>query len=145
MSKWDNRFLDLAKHVANWSKDPSSQVGAVLVNADRQVVGMGYNGFPRGTSDDPALYSDRPTKYLRVVHAEVNAVLSATGSTKGATAYVTHPCCAQCMALLIQAGVRRVVYNAPDDGIADRLRESFFAASTMAAEAGIKIEEVGNA
>jgi dCMP deaminase len=141
MTKWDTRFLDLAAHIAGWSKDPSSQVGAVLVNPDRQVVGMGYNGFPRGTSDDPALYADRPTKYLRVVHAEVNAVLNATGATRGATAYVTHPCCAQCMALLIQAGVSRIVWNAPDAGIADRLRESFQAASLMAAEAGVVVEE----
>lgn len=141
MTKWDTRFLALAAHIAGWSKDPSSKVGAVLVNPDRQVVGMGYNGFPRGTSDDPALYSDRPTKYLRVVHAEVNAVLNATGATKGATAYVTHPCCSQCMALLIQAGVSKVVWNAPDAGIAERLRGSFQAASLMAAEAGVIVEE----
>lgn len=140
-SKWDDRFIELAKHVAGWSKDPSSQVGAVLVNNKRQVVGMGYNGFPRGTSDDPALYNDRPIKYLRVVHAEVNAVLNATGNTDGATAYVTHPCCAQCMALLIQSGVKRIVWQKADAGIAERLADSFIEAGAMAIEAGVTIEE----
>jgi len=142
MTKWDSRFLDLARHVSKWSKDPSTQVGAVLVNPDRLVIGLGFNGFPRGVSDDPALYSDRPTKYLRVVHAEVNAVLNATANAKGATAFVTHPCCAQCMGVLIQAGIKRIVWDAPEAGIAERLRESFAAAELMAAEAGVEICEV---
>jgi len=91
VSKWDARFMGLGRHVAGWSKDPSTKVGAVIVNDRLQVVGMGYNGFPRGTSDSGALYEDRERKYLRVVHAEVNAVLNATQSCMGATVYVTHP------------------------------------------------------
>lgn len=137
--KWDERLMSLAYHIAQWSKDPSSKVGAVLVNDKRQVVGLGYNGFPRGTSDDYAFYADRPTKYRRVVHAEVNAVLNATSSTEGATAYVTHPCCSQCMALLIQSGVKRVVYEENPD-LLDRMGESIFEGLDMAREAGVNVE-----
>jgi dCMP deaminase len=139
--KWSDRFLDLATHIATWSKDPSSKVGAVIVNGDRQVVGMGYNGFPRGASDDPTLYNDRPEKYRRVVHAEVNAVLNATSSTQGATVFVTHPPCSQCMALLIQAGVKTVVHPRPDPAMAERFAESFDAARSMAYEADVMIVE----
>jgi dCMP deaminase len=137
-AKWCDRFLALAHEVARWSKDPSSKVGAVVVNDQRQVVGMGYNGFPRGTSDHPDIYANRPEKYRRVVHAEVNAVLNATSSTKGATIFVTHPPCSQCMALLIQAGVKAVVCQEPDAGIRERLKESFESAQEMAEEADIE-------
>lgn len=137
--KWCDRFLALSREIAKWSKDPSSQVGAVIVNDQRQVVGMGYNGFPRGTSDHPDIYANRPEKYRRVVHAEVNAVLNATSSTKGATIFVTHPPCSQCMALLIQAGVKAVVCEEPDAGIAERLKESFEAAQQMAEEAEVNV------
>jgi len=139
VSKWDARFMELARHVAGWSKDPSTKVGAVIVNDRLQVVGMGYNGFPRGTSDSGALYEDRERKYLRVVHAEVNAVLNATQSCMGATVYVTHPCCAQCMGVLIQAGVLRVVFPAADDGLRERLGASFDMAAVMAREAGVRV------
>jgi dCMP deaminase len=77
MEKWDRRFLDLAKQVSTWSKDPSTQVGAILVNDLKQVVGMGYNGFPRGVHDWQERYDDREIKYPMVVHAEVNAIIQA--------------------------------------------------------------------
>ena len=81
MDNWDKRFLDLAEHVAGWSKDPSTQVGCVIVNDKRVVVGLGYNGFPRGVEDTPERLNDRPTKYLMVQHAEVNAILNGSGAT----------------------------------------------------------------
>lgn len=133
----DARFLGLAAHVAAWSKDPSSQVGCVLVDSKRRVVGMGYNGFPRGVDDCPARYADRPTKYAMVVHAEANALLNAVSSPAGCTAYVTHHPCSNCAGLLIQAGVARVVCPVPDAGIAERFRDSFAAARVMLAEAGV--------
>jgi dCMP deaminase len=138
MADWDARFIRLAGHISGWSKDPSSKVGAVLVNDKRQVVGLGYNGFPRNTSDDSGHYNDRATKYLRVVHAEVNAVLNATGSTEGATAYVTHPCCSQCMALLIQSGIKRVVYK-ENPNLFERMGDSLTMALHMADEAGVEV------
>lgn len=139
MTKWDERFLCLAQHVACWSRDPSTQVGCVIVNPRRQVVSTGFNGFPRGVDDSPARYADRPTKYLMVVHAEANAVLQAGGDVRGGTAYVTHPPCARCAAVLIQAGIVRIVTCEPDAGMAERFKDSFGAAELMLHEAGVEV------
>lgn len=140
MSNWDERFLLLAEHVAAWSKDPSTKVGCVLVDDRRRVIGMGYNGFPRGVADDASRYEDRATKYLMVQHAEANAVLNATHEVRGSTAYVTHHPCATCAGLLIQAGVARIVSFSPSGGIAERFADSFRAAATMLDEAGVSVE-----
>ena len=139
MSDWDARFMDMADLVAGWSKDPSTQVGCIIVNPRRQVVSTGFNGFPRGVNDDPARYADRPTKYLMVLHAEQNAVLQAGGDVRGGTAYVTHPPCAQCAAVLIQAGIARIVTREPSPALADRFRDSFGAAELMLHEAGVDV------
>ena len=80
LTKWDLRFLKLAHHVGQWSKDPSTKVGAVIVDAQRRVLGIGYNGFPRGVDDSPGRYHDRPTKLDMVVHAETNAIMNAVSS-----------------------------------------------------------------
>src|SRR5438046_3121257 len=109
--KWDRRFLELAKHVSQWSKDPSSKVGAVIVDPDTlQVLGMGYNGFARGVADTPERLNDRPTKYKFVVHAEQNAIINAGIGARGSFIYVWpsfgHPnICAECAKLAIQAGI----------------------------------------
>lgn len=109
--KWDVRFLELAKHISTWSKDPSTKCGAVIVRSDRTVSSIGFNGFPRGCCDDPALYEDRALKYERVVHAEMNATLSANEPVRGCTLYVwPGPICNRCAAHIIQAGISRVVY-----------------------------------
>lgn len=136
---WDARFLTLAQHIATWSKDPSTQVGCVLVDDHRRVVGMGYNGFPRGVSDDPERYEHRPIKYLMVQHAEANAILNAVDKTAGTTAYVTHHPCSNCAGLLIQAGVKRIVTFSPAGGIAERFADSFAAARTMLDEAKVEL------
>ena len=123
--KWDIRFLELAKMVAGWSKDPSTKVGAVIVNDLKQVVGMGYNGFPRGVNDSEERLNDRPTKYSFVVHAELNAVLQAGALARGATMYIwpTFPQpdpvdgvlpCKECANPVIQAGIKEVVGYLPD-------------------------------
>lgn len=108
ISKWDRRFLRLAKMVATWSKDPDTQVGAILV-ADKRVVATGYNGFPQRV-DDLVDRLTRPTKYDYVVHAEANAVIQAGDRAHGALLYCTHKPCNECMKLLIQAGVIGVVH-----------------------------------
>lgn len=137
--KWHRRFLELAAHVATWSKDPSTQVGCVLVNDQQQVVGMGYNGFPRGVEDSSDRYDDRPTKYAMVVHAEANAILNAVGSTRGTTAYVTHRPCASCSGLLIQAGIHRIITNPTPEGLAERFKDSFAVSTTMLSESEVGI------
>lgn len=135
MHKWDLRFLALAAHVALWSKDPSTQVGAVIVNAKRQVLGLGYNGFPRGVKDTPERYADRAQKYPRVVHAEINARENATSSVEGATLYCTFFPCPRCAASLIQAGIKHVVsMQNPSD---DRYKEEKEIAQNMFWEAGV--------
>ncbi|HNQ98379.1 MAG TPA: deaminase [Trueperaceae bacterium] len=108
--KWDIRFLQLAEIVAQWSRDPSTKCGAVIVRPDRTVASLGFNGFPRGMYDAEALYHDRDEKYSRVVHAEINAVLHAHGPVAGCTLY-TWPfcCCDRCAVQMIQAGITRVV------------------------------------
>ncbi len=68
MADWNKRFLDLAEHVASWSKDPSTKVGAVVVDEKKRVVSLGYNGFPRGVLDIDSRYNDRDTKHLFVAH-----------------------------------------------------------------------------
>lgn len=137
-ANWDARFMELAKLISAWSRDPSTAVGAIIAGHDRTILATGYNGFPRRCDDDPAIYLDRPRKHLRTVHAEANAVAasSRTGaSLKGATAYVTAPCCASCAALLIQAGIVLVVIP---DGV--ELRPDWAAS---AAEAREMFEEAG--
>jgi dCMP deaminase len=126
---WDKRFIDLALLVASWSKDPSTQVGAVLVGRDKEVLAVGYNGFPRGILDTAERLNDRPTKYKLVVHAEINCITNAARNgikTRGATLYVIARSvstgklwggapCIRCSVELIQAGVREVVAPAPQD------------------------------
>lgn len=145
IKKWDRRMLELARHVADWSKDPSTQVGAVLVDERRIVVGLGYNGFPRGVNDDERRYAHRPTKYGLVVHAEVNAILAAGDRARGATLYVwpafaLPPICNECAKVAIQAGIGAIVGYLPEDGAARDARwaESIAMAQLMFEEAGIR-------
>ena len=76
-SKWDARFIDLAKHISQWSKDPSTKVGCVVIGEDREIRSTGFNGFPRGISDDMERLEDREQKYPLICHAEENAIMHA--------------------------------------------------------------------
>jgi len=112
-TKWDHRYLDMAMGVAQWSKDPSSKIGAVAVGTKGQVLAQGFNGFPRNIKDEASRLSDRETKYKFMIHAEMNAIYNATYngvSLDGATLYVHGlPCCANCALGVIQVGIKRVV------------------------------------
>jgi dCMP deaminase len=114
--KWERRFMALAAHVATWSKDPSTKVGAVIVDEERRVVGMGYNGFPRGVTDKPTRYDDKPTKYKMIVHSEANAILNANTNIEGCILYGTKFPCSECAKLIIQSGIRQVWSPAPKSG-----------------------------
>lgn len=110
MDKWNNRFLDLANHIAEWSKDPSTKVGAVIVDEKNRILGIGYNGFPRHVRDTKDRYDDKPTKYSMVVHAEVNAILNAVKSVEGSTIYISPLfTCDECAKIIIQSGIKRVI------------------------------------
>lgn len=109
--RWDLRYLRLAAEVAQWSKDPSTKVGAVLVRENNTILGTGFNGFPPGEDDDPKLYADRTYKYAHVVHAERNALMHAsTQDVRGSTLYTSFPCCKDCMRLAGSSGVARIVF-----------------------------------
>lgn len=110
--KWDRRYIELARTVATWSKDPSTKVGAVLVRPNNSVASTGFNGFPPGADDSPRLYADREYKYKHVIHAERNALnfLAGSGETPaGFSVYTSFPCCPDCVEALGRAGVRRAV------------------------------------
>lgn len=132
---WPEWFMGLARYVASASKDPSTRVGSVIVDENRVVRGMGYNGFPRGVEDFDERYNDRPTKYKFVVHAEVNAVLNASRDVRGCTLYCTLFPCSECAKVIIQAGITVVYTTAPDPRWAD----SCSLAATMFAEAGVEV------
>lgn len=111
-TNWDNRYLKVAKEIATWSKDPRTGVGAVVVR-DNQIVSTGFNGFPREVLDDDRL-KQKELKQLMVVHAEVNALISAGDRARGATIYIVgKPVCSRCASSIIQAGITRVVAERP--------------------------------
>lgn len=140
MSRWHERFLALAREVASWSKDPSTKVGAVAVDASRRVLETGYNGPPRGVVDSPDRM-ERPAKYLWTAHAEENLVAhAARARLEGATVYVTHLCCNACARMLINAGVAKVVIGPGTTAMPD---DVFNTARTMLAEAGVELERIG--
>ena len=96
MTDWDKRFLQLAKHISEWSKDPSTQVGCVVVGPDRELRSTGFNGLPRGIEDNEQRLNNREIKYPLICHAEENAIMHAARigmSLKDCTAYVTWPPC----------------------------------------------------
>lgn len=111
VNKWDERFLNLATHVSEWSKDPSTKVGSVIVAEDKRIMSLGYNGFPRGVDDTEERLNDRPTKYAFVAHAERNALDNIDASIRGCTMYVTLQPCPECAKSIIQRGIKRVVYK----------------------------------
>ena len=146
--KWEYRFMRLAFHVSEWSKDPSTKVGAVITKG-RHVVGMGYNGFPKGTMDDESIYLDRPVKYLRVVHAESNALIQAgkvvSSITDPLTMYSTLCPCSTCAGMAINAGIRHFVTMKPTDDQMNRWGDSFLESINMIQEAEIQITYLDSA
>lgn len=109
---WEEYFCGLVALTAMRSKDPNTQVGAVLVNAEKRIIGMGYNGMPNGDDSFPWEREGKleETKYPYVIHAEMNAILNASAKTKGATMYVSLFPCSACAKLLVQAGIKEVCY-----------------------------------
>lgn len=138
--KWDCRFMKLAAHIASWSKDPSTKCSAIIVK-NKRIVSTGYNGFATGVFDTDAFYLNRNTKYLRVVHAEINALLFAREDLTGATMYVYPlPPCSQCAAAIIQSGIKRVVTHQPTSEQLLRWGESLIEAHQMFIEADVMLE-----
>lgn len=147
MSKqWDIRYMKLAEEVSKWSKDPSSQIGAIAIGNKGQVLSQGYNGFPRGIHDHIDRYANREIKYDFIVHAEMNCIYNASFngvSLKDSTIYVYGlPVCVECAKGIIQVGASRVVTNTanhPDE----RWYESCKKAEDMFIEAGLEYHYLG--
>jgi dCMP deaminase len=142
--KWDRRFIELARHIAQWSKDPSTKVGCVVVGPDREIRSTGFNGFPRGITDDMERLMDRDQKYPLICHAEENAIMHAARigvALKSCAAYVTWPPCTRCARSLVQAGVGEVVFPGNLE-IPERWRGDFDLSMRMFEEAGIRVREV---
>jgi dCMP deaminase len=142
MDKWDSRYLQLAENVSQWSKDPSTKIGAVIIGEKGQVLSTGYNGFPRHIHDREDRLSNREIKYKYVVHAEMNAIYNAAYngiSLRNSTMYVIGlPCCSECAKGIIQCGLTRVVMKG--DHLNERWKESIGLTVDMFKEAGIEYE-----
>ena len=136
---WDDYFMGIAHLSAQRSKDPHTQVGACIVTPNKKVVGLGYNGFPTGISDDDFPWEKHEhyeqSKYAYVVHAELNAILNATTSLQGCTMYVSLFPCNECAKAIIQSGIRTLVYES--DKYADT--PSVIASKRMLKQAGITL------
>ena len=140
---WDDYFMGVALLAAQRSKDPSTQVGACIVDEQNRILSTGYNGFPHGCSDDDFPWnrdeSKGETKYQFVVHAELNAILNARGkSLSGSKVYVALFPCNECAKAIIQAGITEVVY------LSDKYHDtpSTVASRRMLNAAGVKLTQL---
>ena len=145
LTKWDYRFLDMARHISTWSKDPSRQIGSVAVDPiKKNILSTGYNGFPRGLIDNEERYHDRPTKYKYIVHSEMNLIYNATFngvSLDGCVIYVYGlPVCSECAKGIIQVGATRIVMDTGEIEIPDTWKESWLNTKSMLDEVGIQYE-----
>lgn len=139
---WDDYFMGIAILSAMRSKDPSTQVGACIVNEDKRIVGVGYNGLPRGCEDEDFPWEREgeflETKYAYVCHAELNAILNSIKALKGCTIYVGLFPCNECSKAIIQSGIKEIVYlsNKYEDTDANR------ASRKMLDAAGVKYRKL---
>ncbi len=141
---WDTYFMGVALLSSYRSKDPNTKVGACIVNEQKRIIGIGYNGFPYGCDDDVFPWEREgdylDCKYPYVVHAEPNAILNATTSLVGATLYVTLFPCNECAKLIIQSGIKEIVY------LSDKYQgtPSDIASKRMLEAAGVKCRKCAN-
>jgi len=138
--KWDIRYLELARFASNWSKDPSTKTGAVIVDQNNYVISLGFNGLPRNVLDTEERLNNRDLKYKMIVHCERNAIIAAKRDLTGCTLY-TYPfmSCSPCAGLVIQAGIARCVAPFNDN---PRWQEDFKISKQMFSEAKPRIELV---
>ncbi len=142
---WDEYFMGIALLSAKRSKDPSTQVGACIVNKDKRIIAIGYNGFPKGCEDDEFPWGKNDsdplnTKYPYVVHAEANAILNSNSNLKGSKLYVTLFPCNECAKLLIQSGIEEIVYLSDKHALSDSVKAS----KRMLDAAGIKYSKMND-
>lgn len=138
--KWVKRFFSLTEEISKWSKDPSTRVGALIVDDNYRIVSQGYNGFPRGVVDSDERYNNRELKYKMVVHAELNAILNALyngASVRNCSIFIHNlPVCNECAKAIIQSGIKTVYI---DTEINERWNESWKISMSMFKEANVKV------
>lgn len=150
MVDWNKRFMGLAEHVSEWSKDRSTKVGCVIVAPGKEIVTVGYNGFARGVDDDCDRRHERPDKYKWTVHSELNALLNSTRTgarVQGCDLYVSSlPPCAGCANAIAQAGIKTVHCNPVNlsNFAHRRWREENEIAAIILREAGVEIDYMEN-
>ncbi|AYV20354.1 MULTISPECIES: dCMP deaminase family protein [Vibrio] len=137
VSKWAKRFIQMAELVGSWSKDPSTQVGAVITKNNR-IVSVGFNGYPHGISDS-AEVDERETKYLKTLHAEENAILFAKRDLDGCEIWVTHFPCPNCAAKIIQTGISVVHCPQQTEDFLSRWGEKISLSQDMFEQAGVHV------
>lgn len=146
-AKWQKHYLNLAKEISTWSRDPSRKIGAVAVGSKGQILAQGFNGFPRGIADSSWRLTDREIKYKYVVHAEMNAIFNAClngTSLDGSTMFVYGlPVCSECAKGIIQVGIKHVVFLVEGD-IPEIWIESWERSRALFEEAGITYEWVNS-
>jgi dCMP deaminase len=137
---WDEWFLGLAQYISTRSKDPSTQVGAVIVRDDKTIASTGYNGFSRYTQDAPGLLGNREEKLKRIIHAEMNALMFAREPLQGYSLY-TYPFepCERCAVCVIQAGIVKVVAPNPTPEQLERWGDSFKLSRALFSEANVEV------
>lgn len=144
-SSWNEKYLEMAKHISSWSKDPSRKIGAVAVGKNGNVLATGYNGFPKGIEDTEERLNNRELKHKYVVHAEQNCIYNATlngVSLQGSTMYVYGlPVCSECAKAIIQVGVKKVVIE-DKEYTEQRWIDSFKITIDIFKEANVELEYV---
>ena len=141
MNIWDKRFIELAKSVAEWSKDPKAKIGAVIVSKRDGAIALGYNGFPKGVENSVERLENNDIKQEMVIHAEQNALIIAGSKAENATIYVWgKPVCSRCAVIIIQSGIKRVVASNPDSDKKSKWDETGQRAIQMFNEAGIQVD-----
>lgn len=143
-TKWQRYFLNLARVTSEMSKDPSTQVGAVIVRPNRTVAGLGYNGFAAKMRDKSEQLNDRSFKYDRMIHAEMNALLNSHDNDYQGYSIYVYPFmpCHRCFTMLVQAGITTYVSPIPTEDQLTRWRESFEKTLQFAQDCGVQIIEV---
>ncbi len=121
--EWDDYFMSIADAISKRSKDPSTQVGAVLVDPENRIIGTGYNGMPSGMKETNKLW-DTKDKYDYVIHAEMNAILHSVKSSYGAKLYSTMYPCKECAKLIASSKIKHIFYR--DDKYLNNISEDMF-------------------
>lgn len=136
---WDKWFLGMCEYVSSASKDPSTQVGAVIIRPNRTIASIGYNGFPRSMSDTSERLHNRDDKYARIIHGEMNAILNSKEDLRGYHIYIWPFCpCSRCAVHIIQSGIRRVISYQLPEHLKERWQEDTDKALSFFREVGVE-------